>query len=79
MLLAGGIAATIPIFVGALSVGTLRAENDDHFVQANLVSDLSGLAAVTDTALKNPWGLAQAPQAPSGHRTKGPAPPLCTR
>jgi hypothetical protein len=55
-LLVRGIAAATSIVVGALCVGTLRAE-DDHFVQTNLVSDLSGLAAVTDTALKNPWGL----------------------
>ncbi len=63
ILLAGGIVAVTPIVVGALCIGTLRAE-DDHFVQTNLVSDLSGLAAVTDTALKNPWGLAHSPTSP---------------
>ena len=71
MLLAGGIAAMMPIFTGALSVGTLRAEDDDHFVQTNLVSDLSGLAAVTDTALKNPWGLAHSPTSPFWSSNQG--------
>src|SRR5215467_6023556 len=27
------------------------------FVQTNLVSNISGLAAITDPALKNPWGV----------------------
>jgi hypothetical protein len=41
--------------VGALVAGVLRAEA--NYVQTNLVSDLSGIATVTDTELKNPWGL----------------------
>src|SRR3954447_7736614 len=28
------------------------------FVQTNLVSDIDGMAQLTDPALKNPWGLA---------------------
>jgi hypothetical protein len=35
------------IAVGALSVGMPRAEEPD-FTQVNLVSDIAGLAAVTD-------------------------------
>jgi uncharacterized protein (TIGR03118 family) len=31
------------------------------FFQTNLVSDLSGVAAITDTNLKNPWGMAVLP------------------
>jgi uncharacterized protein (TIGR03118 family) len=70
LLLAGGIVAVTPIVVGALCVGTLRAE-DDHFVQTNLVSDLSGLTAVTDTALKNPWGLSHSPTSPFWSSNQG--------
>src|SRR3989442_4028121 len=32
--------------------------------QTNLVSDISGMAAVTDTNLKNPWGLSSSPVSP---------------
>jgi uncharacterized protein (TIGR03118 family) len=34
------------------------------FVQTDLVSDVSGLAAVTDPNLKNPWGLSATPGSP---------------
>src|SRR5437868_3098290 len=34
------------------------------FHQANLVSDIAGLAAVTDPNLKNPWGLASSSTSP---------------
>jgi hypothetical protein len=40
-------------FAGVLSAGSLHAEDTD-FVQTNLISDLSGVAAITDPALKNP-------------------------
>ena len=33
----------------------IRAQN--AYVQQNLVSDIPGLAAVTDTNLVNPWGI----------------------
>ena len=32
-----------------------------HYKQTNLVSDISGMAAVTDPNLKNPWGLTRSP------------------
>ncbi len=38
-----------------LSSGSLFA---DSFSQVNLVSDITGLAAQTDTNLKDPWGIA---------------------
>jgi uncharacterized protein (TIGR03118 family) len=34
------------------------AKAQNAFVQSNLVSDIAGLAAVTDTNLVNPWGIA---------------------
>jgi uncharacterized protein (TIGR03118 family) len=36
----------------------------DPFAQTNLVSDVPGLASVTDTNLKNPWGVAFSPTSP---------------
>jgi uncharacterized protein (TIGR03118 family) len=32
-----------------------------HYKQTNLVSDISGMAPVTDPNLKNPWGLTRSP------------------
>jgi hypothetical protein len=34
------------------------------FVQTSLVSDIAGLAAVTDANLKNPWGFSHSPTSP---------------
>ena len=48
---------------GILYVGSLHAD-DGHFVQTNLVSDLSGVAVITDPMLKNPWGLSHSPTSP---------------
>ncbi len=44
------------IAVGALWAGTLHAQVAD-FVQVNLVSDIPGLATITDPQLVNPWGV----------------------
>lgn len=39
-------------------------ESDSRYLQTNLVSDLPGVAAVTDPNLKNPWGIAFIPGSP---------------
>ena len=49
--------------VGALSSGVLQAE-EAKLVQTNLVSDIAGLAVVTDANLKNPWGVSHSPTSP---------------
>ena len=49
--------------VGALSLDTVRAE-DDGFVQTNLVSDIPGLAVLTDGELVNPWGVSHTTTSP---------------
>ena len=49
--------------VGALYAGALRAE-EAKLVQTNLVSDIPGLAAVTDANLKNPWGVSHSLTSP---------------
>ena len=54
---------TTAIAVGTLCVGAWHAEADT-FVQTNLVSDIPGLAAITDPSLVNPWGSSQLPTSP---------------
>ena len=43
------------LLVLALSFSTAGAAN--NFLQTNLVSDLPGLAKITDPDLVNPWGI----------------------
>ena len=38
--------------------------NEGHYVQTNLVSDVSGWAAATDPHLVNPWGLSRSATSP---------------
>src|SRR5690242_8267177 len=52
MLLASGVAA-------ALGSGIHTAKAD--YIQTNLVSDISGLARITDPRLVNPWGISRSP------------------
>jgi uncharacterized protein (TIGR03118 family) len=49
--------------IGALYAGALRAD-DSQLVQTNLVSDISGLATITDPKLHNPWGVSHSPTSP---------------
>ena len=49
--------------VGALCAGALRAE-EAKLVQTNLVSDIAGLATITDAELVNPWGVSHSPMSP---------------
>jgi uncharacterized protein (TIGR03118 family) len=49
--------------VGALVSLVPRAEAGPY-VQTNLVSDIPGLAALTDPALINPWGVSESPTSP---------------
>ena len=49
--------------VGALYPGVVRAQ-DAKLAQTNLVSDIPGLAAVTDANLKNPWGVSHSSTSP---------------
>jgi uncharacterized protein (TIGR03118 family) len=48
--------------VGILYAGAWRAEAD--FIQTNLVSDIPGLAAITDPELHNPWGISHTATSP---------------
>jgi uncharacterized protein (TIGR03118 family) len=44
--------------------GDRDQEQDNGYHQTNLVSDIPGLARVTDANLKNPWGLSRGPTSP---------------
>ena len=52
------VAAAVGIAVSADAIGAV------YFVQQNLVSDIPGLAAVTDANLRNPWGIASSASSP---------------
>src|SRR6516164_6573629 len=49
--------------VGALYACSSQAQ-DGKLVQTNLVSDIPGLAKVTDSSVKNPWGVSHSPRSP---------------
>jgi uncharacterized protein (TIGR03118 family) len=51
------------IAVGALWTATLHAQVAD-FVQVNLVSDISGLATITEPEFVNPWGVSHSNTSP---------------
>jgi uncharacterized protein (TIGR03118 family) len=53
---------TTAMAVGTLCVGAWRAEAD--FIQTNLVSDIPGLAAITEPELVNPWGISHTAASP---------------
>src|SRR5437588_6651710 len=50
--------------VAAMPAKTRPHDDDTTFVQTNLVSDIPGLAAHTDSHLVNPWGVALSAASP---------------
>jgi uncharacterized protein (TIGR03118 family) len=61
-----------PVTVAAVALLNLQAAlADDNgiatrsYVKTNLVSDIAGMARVTDPHLKNPWGMAASPNTPT--------------
>jgi uncharacterized protein (TIGR03118 family) len=65
---AGGIFIVVSFAVGTLNLGALRADSPDadssDFVQTNLVSNIPGLAKITDPQLRNPWGVSHSSTSP---------------
>src|SRR5437762_6922757 len=61
--LALGLAAVTVTLASARSVAASQPGN--AYRQTNLVSDLPGLAELTDPDLVNPWGLAAGPTSPA--------------
>ena len=58
------IAAAIAAAAGVLVAFPAGADPFDEVTQTNLVSDLPGVATTLDPNLKNPWGIAIAPDSP---------------
>jgi hypothetical protein len=54
---------TTSIIIGVLWAGVLHAQAPNFF-QTNLVSDIQGLATITDPELVNPWGVSHSPTSP---------------
>jgi uncharacterized protein (TIGR03118 family) len=52
------------LFGFGLSALTVNAAHADPLIQTNLVSDISGLATITDPLLVNPWGLSHSSTSP---------------
>jgi uncharacterized protein (TIGR03118 family) len=53
---------TTAMAIGTLCAGAWRAEAD--FIQTNLVSDMPGLASITEPELVNPWGISHTATSP---------------
>jgi uncharacterized protein (TIGR03118 family) len=59
------LAAGVLGLVGAgIEAASARASTSGTVLQTNLVSDLVGVAAVTDPNLVNPWGISESPTSP---------------
>jgi uncharacterized protein (TIGR03118 family) len=61
--------AVASLAIGALTLSALQTQGADDcstgcFTQTNLVSNISGLATITDPQLKNPWGVSHSPTSP---------------
>jgi len=52
--------AVASLAIGALTLSALQTQGAD-FTQTNLVSNIPGLATITDPQLKNPWGVSHSP------------------
>src|SRR4051812_1471148 len=65
LIVALGLVATMAATTsqGANAASTAKAHSDrGMFRQVNLVSDIPGMAALTDPEVKNPWGIAFGPR-----------------
>jgi uncharacterized protein (TIGR03118 family) len=55
--------AVASLAIGALTLSALQTQGAD-FTQTNLVSNIPGLATITDPLLQNPWGVSHSPTSP---------------
>src|SRR5262249_43592754 len=55
--------AVASLAIGALTLSALQTQGHD-FTQTNLVSNIDGLATITDPDLKNPWGVSHSDTSP---------------
>ena len=54
----------LSLTVISLAASSNAQQSAQHYKQTNLVSDIPGVAAVTDTNLVNPWGLSRSSGSP---------------
>ena len=57
-------AAVIGLCIIPATAAQAEDEDRNDFVQTNLVSDIPGLATITDRELLNPWGISHSPTSP---------------
>src|SRR5689334_10891115 len=57
------VISAVSVGVGLL-MSTANAASAAPFVQTNLVSDIPGLATITDSSLVNPWGVSRTTTSP---------------
>src|SRR5499427_8718588 len=55
--------AVASLAIGALTLSALQTQGHD-FTQTNLVSNIDGLATITDPQLVNPWGVSHSRTSP---------------
>jgi uncharacterized protein (TIGR03118 family) len=58
------VALSLGIATIGLFSAPLYAQPSQHYIQTNLVSDVAGVAAVTDPNLVNPWGMSRSSTSP---------------
>jgi uncharacterized protein (TIGR03118 family) len=59
------ISSALALTQAALASGPANTRPEERqFVQTNLVSDIPGLATITDSSLKNPWGVSHLATSP---------------
>ena len=61
--------AVASLAIGALTLSALQTQGAEQtqgadLTQTNLVSDITGLAKITDPQLVNPWGVSHSPTSP---------------
>src|SRR5215467_15928357 len=70
--------AVASLAIGALTLSALQTQGAD-FTQTNLVSNIDGLAKITDPLLVNPWGVSHSSTSPFWTSNQGRVPLPSTR
>jgi len=58
------IPAAVATAAVALPIGASSGQSGNQYTQSNLISDIPGVARITDPNLVNPWGLSNLPGSP---------------
>jgi uncharacterized protein (TIGR03118 family) len=60
----GALAAVAAVTAVAIPIATAADPTAGQYQQTNLISDIAGVARITDPSLVNPWGQAASPTSP---------------